>query len=970
MRANTPAVRAGTPVPRRPGPLLLLPNKRESSPIQQRRSSIGCSATSSPAKILVFQRAHAPVVENTPLPEETLRTLRHTRSLFLCCRNLLSFSNIRYLEYMTQLTSLNVHMNSISRIECLGHLQHLTELDISANELRAVDEDAFKGLRQLKRLNLSSNFLTSINSFQHLPCLEWLSLSFNELTDLRGLRRLPCPKLLLHLDICGNKIATLSELESSLENCRDLQDLRVETPRASIGLPTLPQQLRLRENPFCVAQPNYAERLLQLLPRLFALNGVPCGYDPTRDGMQIDRTVTDNHNEQIESQELDLSSPIVVSPHVTPQPRNTDLLPCVTTALNTSKVSESMTYTESSSTGASSSDSNDSSSYSKDVGGRNSSSPQCRSKRISRAVVTNVSIPPYKEFHVSSVEEEILQKNILAKEEHIEHLEQKFMRAQEQLSLRVALEEDLRRNLNDVRQAHVALTESASNEKKLLCRQISALKDELSRRSEETAILQRRNRVELEEQTNALRNDLLKQKKESAASLKRMSEELSKVRKLSNDRVTELNTRLDDAIQQNEWLEKQNEVTQNHMKKLQNDLLGCRTSLLSCEKELHLSEEIYRLQLDELLVRRRLESAMWIDLFASLGRHVQVLHHEYESIVIKHRSYQKSWEEYTASLQQHYREALLQVQATRVTSPIHKDVGCDPIFAVIQQEENEKQQREKENMEELRQLKDALSIVRQSEHLLSRENERLLACVTEKERELAVMSQQKQDSDLSVQQMKENMDRERDNLLRTLHNLRETIEKKDLALDELEAEAKLKIDEKRSVIAKLEERLEDAEEAAANHHHETARLRRVEEELRRVKEELWVAKKEQQEATTPPPLPPPPPQQQLTELIEALDDTKQKLASSMVREHQQTVKLMRAVEALTVVREQLARVGEANTRLTRELSEKEASLRLAESEQQRLQAQWREAQEATRVRQRATLQALSHIIMEGDESKT
>ncbi|KAH9586561.1 Leucine-rich repeat [Trypanosoma melophagium] len=964
MRTNTPGVRAGTPVPHRPGPLLLLPNKRESSPIQQRRSSIGCSATLSPAKTLVFQRAHAPVVENTPLPEETLRTLRHTRNLFLCCRNLLSFSNIRYLEYMTQLNSLNVHMNGISRIECLGHLQHLTELDISANELRAVDEGAFKGLRQLKRLNLSSNFLTSINGFQHLPSLEWLSLSFNELTDLRGLRLLPCPKLLLHLDVCGNKIATLSELEGSLENCRDLQDLRVETPRASLGLPTLPQQLQLRENPFCAAEPNYAERLLQRLPRLFVLNGVPCGYDPTTDVTQMDRTVVTNHNEWLESQVLDMTSPTIVSPHVTIQQHNTEILPCAATAMNTSKASESMTCTESSSTGASSSDSKGSSGNSKDLGGRSPSPPQWRSKRVSRAVITKVSIPPYKEMHVSSVEEEILQKNIQAKEEHIEDLELKFVRAQEQLSLRVALEEDLRRNLDDLRQAHLALTESASNEKKLLCRQVAALKDELSRRSEETAILQRRNRVELEEQTNALRTNLLKQKKESDTTIKRINEELTKLRKVSNDRVTELNTRLDVVIQQKEWLEKQSELTQFQVKKLQKELQSCRIDLLSCEKELHLSEEMYRLQLDELLARRRLESTVWTDLLASAGAHVRVIHYEYKSLVVNHRNYQKSWEEYTASLQQHYREALLEAQATRVTLPIRKDVGCDPIFAVIQEEEKENQQREKENMEELKQLQDALSIVRQSEHLLSRENERLLRSVTEKERELAVMMQQQQDSELAVRQMKENMDHERDNLLRTLHNLRETIEKKDLALDELEAEAKLKIDEKRTVIAKLEERLEDAEEAAANHHHETARLRRVEEELQRVKEELWATKQQQQkEATTPKQQH----QQQLTELIEALDDTKQKLASSMVREHQQTVKLMRAVEALTLVREQLARVGEANTRLTRELSEKEASLRLAESERQRLQAQWRETQEATRVRQRATLQALSHIIMEHDE---
>ncbi|RNF20136.1 putative MYH7B protein [Trypanosoma conorhini] len=905
------------------------------------------------------------MVENTTLPEETLRALRRTRSLFLCCRNLFSLSHIRHLEHMTQLSSLNVHMNAISRLECLGHLRQLTELDVSANELRAVDEDAFKGLRHLKRLNLSSNFLTVVNGFQHLPALAWLSLSFNELEDVRGLRRLPCPQQLLHLDICGNKLADLAELEKSLENCRELQDLRVETPKAVLVLPAAPPQLHLRENPFCLTEPNYTERLLRRFQRLGVLNGVTCGCDPA--GSQPRRrehaASSGDGDDQLRWHPLDVTSPAFVSPDLPPPRQSAEDVKCDPFSAGVAPASascaaEDVTCLSTSTTGPSSSDSPCSGDLKREKAEGRTASPPWRLKRVSRSVLTKVSIPLHKELHVSGVEEGVLQEELLAKAELIGHLQLQFQRSQEQLSLRVALEEDLRRSFEELRQSHIALVESTSTEKKRLCRQVTALKEELSRRSEEAVILQRKNRVELEEQTKSLRTALLQQQNESATAMRQLEAEAARLRWESSNEVMGLKTRLDDAVQQTEWLEQQKENAQLQLKKWRDESHSSKTALVACETQLQFVDKSHQLELAESLARRQLEFLAWSGLVTAIAAQLHLLQCENESVVLSRTNTEKAWEEYASSLQQHYRGALLQLQAAKRLSPRGIDVGCDPVAEHLQQ-------RAAGEEEELQRLQTALSLTRQSEQLLSVENERLLRCVADKERELTEASLRLQQSDAGARKMREDLERERDNLLRTLHNLRETVQKKDAEFDELEAEAKQKIDEKRSTIARLEARLEDAEEEAANHRCEAANLRKVQEELQRVSAELQAMQQERvASAAAVAPRPP------VTEVMGALEDAKEKLASSAVREHQQSLKLTRAAEALTLLRGQLARVDEDNCRLRRVLDEKVALLHAAEAEKEQLQAQWRETQEAARVRQRATLQAISQMMVSDAERGT
>ncbi|ESL05860.1 hypothetical protein TRSC58_06476 [Trypanosoma rangeli SC58] len=697
MWDGTPAGRARTPMPRKPrSPPFLFPTsatttattrKGATTPVHQRPLQLGASgpSTPSPSKAIVFERTHAPVVENATLPEETLRAARHTRSLFLCCRNLFSFSHIRHLEHMTQLVSLNVHMNALSRIECLGHLQQLTELDVSANELRAVDEDAFKGLRHLKRLNLSSNFLTVINGFQHLPALEWLSLSFNELEDVRGLRRLPCPQQLLHLDVCGNKLADLTEMENSLENCRELQDLRVETPKTALVLPAAPPQLHLRENPFCLTEPNYAERLLQRFQRLVVLNGVTCGCDPAAETRwRKHATTSADCDERLRWHSPDVTSSTLVSPNLTSSQRCTEAVTCDVLSVGEALASvqcgaENVTSLSTSTTGPSSSDSLCRSDLKKDRLEGGTAVPAWRAKRVSRSVLTKVSIPLHKELHVSGVEDGVLQEELRAKDEFIEHLELKFKRSQEHLSLRVALEEDMRRSFEDLRQSHIALVDSTTTEKKRLCRQVTALKDELSRRSEEAVILQRKNRVELEEQAKALRADLLRQRKESAATVRQLEEEAARVRREAGNEIRELKIHLDDAAQQKEWLERQNENAQIQLKKWQNESHNNKTALMACELQLQFIDKSQHLQLEESMARRQLEFLAWSRLVTAVAAQLHLLQCENESVMLNLENSANAWEEYTSSCSNITGRSLLQSHAAKRLLPKGTDVGCDPI---------------------------------------------------------------------------------------------------------------------------------------------------------------------------------------------------------------------------------------------------------------------------------------------------
>ncbi|RHW67439.1 leucine-rich repeat protein (LRRP) [Trypanosoma brucei equiperdum] len=946
MHAGTPTTRAATPVRSKHQPLLMPARKRALSPIPQRLQQRPSFGVPSPKRNMLFQRVKAQDEASVSLPDETIRELRNTRSLFLCCRNLLSFGHIQYLEHMTNLSSLNVHMNAISRLECLFNLRNLAELDVSANELRDVDEGAFVGLCKLRRLNLSSNFLTSLSGFKHLPALEWLSVSFNELEDLGEVQQLPCPQKLVYLDVCGNKIPSVANLVKPLGKCCDLAELRVEVPRAALLLPTTPPQLQLRENPFCATESNYVERILSKFKRLKVLNGVPCGCDLTEDlhvssysAAASEGPLTKDNGISVRECKL---HPITAADSRDTASRGElrDAGHCrkeVVGAADTSGVAGNEVRN--------SNDCDGSGSFLNVVeitcSSEGLTSPVC----VSRGVTTDLSVPPHRVMHLSSTDDVAAQKVL---EDDNAHLKLSLRRLQEQLSLRVALEEDLRRSLEEARRNHASLVESSELESKRFGRQIDALKDELSRRAQESGVLERQHRANLEKQMKnhkAAMREL--RQREAVRAAQDLEEKLSQVHKEADKRSAELQERVDSTLKQNEWLQKMNVQIEERVKQLQAEFLLCEQSAKLCEKR-------YLLMLEECSSRHAVEVAALNALVSSGAAYLHLWQHHGRMLLVSHSNNQQEWKEYTSKLKKHYEGIVTQLHAAQAARGTHFDVACDPIVV-----SNENLRMD----EEVPKLQEALSLARESEQLVSRENVRLLSCVAAMEKELADSVKLMQEHQAAARSAQDEFTRERDNLLRTLHNLRDTIRKKDTAYDELEAEAEAKIDEKRAIIAKLEARLEEARESAECQREEAAKLLRVEEELRRVKAEFSAIEKDASLQTTTQ-------QPQLKELMDALDDSKRKLATLAAREHQQSVKLARAAEALMLVRGQLVRLDEVNTSLTNELSEREAALRAATTENRHLQQQLQEIQETERARHRAALQTLSQLMVGGIEGAT
>nr|CCC94697.1 putative leucine-rich repeat protein (LRRP) [Trypanosoma congolense IL3000] len=855
---------------------------------------------------------------------------------------------------MPNLSSLNVHMNAISRLECLGNLQNLTELDVSANELRIIDEKAFVCLSRLRHLNLSSNCLTSLCGFRHLPSLEWLSLSFNELNSVEELQRLPSPQKLAYLDVCGNKIPTSVKLLKSLEKCCDLKELRVEVPRVSLLLPTLQPQVELRDNPFCKTEPKYVDRILAHFRNLTKLNGVPCGCDLTEElhgrshpGAAVEE-VTDGgrwigNGYHLSGLVASGASPDVCSVDQLCNGRRDEgfslrggvMLTSGTLDAKRSDVNET-------------SECDGSGSFLNIVETDPSTAERGRGECVSRAVSTDLSFPTNKIVHLLTEDDAAAQQ---ALREENKRLAMGLKRLQEQLVLRVTIEGDLRRAVEDSRQVYAATMETSEREVRRLGLQVDALKDELSRRAQEAEMVERRHRAAFEKLRSRHIELQEQNKREISRTAWEWENKLSQAHKEASNGLAELQGKLDLALQKNEWLQQQDKGVERRIRELQEETQAYKAELLVLERRLKMYKEQQLMAEVEFSSRRELEAMAADTLSACVADYMRRWHRHEQSLLASHCSNQRAWQEYATSLQKHYEEMLSNFHANMTTRVSRAEVGCDPIVDGSNVNDHK---------EEIHKLQVALSASQESQKLISSENERLLARMVANEKELLNSANIIQELQDAARAAKEKFELERDNLHRTLHNLQDSMKKKDATLKEVEMEAKMKIDEKRAIISKLETRLDDAEEALETQRQKAARLARVEEELQQLKGEFDAVQAQQPTSAITEQL-------HLAGLLEALNDTKQKLAASTVREHQQSLKLTRAAETLMLVRGQLARVDEVNISLTRELGERDAALREAEAEKQRLQRQWHDAQETARLRQQLTLQTLSQLMAGGVE---
>lgn len=92
---------------------------------------------------------------------------------------------------------LDLHGNKIASIaQKICQLHELKSLNLAANNLRQIQEDDFKGLVQLKELNIKRNRIKKINGFDDLHSLERLWMCHN---DIEKVNHLSCLKKAINL---------------------------------------------------------------------------------------------------------------------------------------------------------------------------------------------------------------------------------------------------------------------------------------------------------------------------------------------------------------------------------------------------------------------------------------------------------------------------------------------------------------------------------------------------------------------------------------------------------------------------------------------------------------------------------------------------------------------------------------------------------------------------------------------------
>ncbi|CAN4101412.1 unnamed protein product [Withania somnifera] len=106
-------------------------------------------------------------------------------------------------------------ISDLEVMELLENLKNLKELWLGRNRIRTVD---LCGLKDIKKISLQSNRLTSMIGFQECIALEELYLSHNGIAKMEGLSTLVNLRV---LDVSANKLTEINDIE----NLTKLEDL-------------------------------------------------------------------------------------------------------------------------------------------------------------------------------------------------------------------------------------------------------------------------------------------------------------------------------------------------------------------------------------------------------------------------------------------------------------------------------------------------------------------------------------------------------------------------------------------------------------------------------------------------------------------------------------------------------------------------------------------------------------------------
>ncbi|KAG5477218.1 hypothetical protein LSCM4_04436 [Leishmania orientalis] len=252
---------------------------------------------------------------------------------------------------------------------------------------------------------------------------------------------------------------------------------------------------------------------------------------------------------------------------------------------------------------------------------------------------------------------------------------------------------------------------------------------------------------------------------------------------------------------------------------------------------------------------------------------------------------------------------------------------------------------------QLHRVEAALHVATLTQQSMAAENTRLLSQVEALEAEKKELT--------ALQSASGVISQERDNLLRTLHTLRADMERKDAALDALEEEAHAKLNEKRHRIAELEEKVEvlttqqtRATEVNASMRGELetaqAAVERLQRELVNEKERCKAAAQQQSE--------------QMPDLERRQRELSQLLATRNAEAHQHQLETKTLVHTLTIAREQLVRLHDSYQHLSSAHASAKEEITRLQMKLDTAQQQVHDIQEATRAKQKATFEVLSHLM--------
>lgn len=169
-----------------------------------------CGLSEIPAELLEMYWLEELYLGSNEINEiKNLEVLTNLKSLNLTNNKI---TEIKNLECLTNLVKFEIANNEITEIKNLDYLKNLEILSLSGNQITEIKN--LECLIKLKELSLDRNKISELKNLSRLQNLEYLSLSSNRIIEIQNLTSL---RNLEFLDLCKNNISKVEKLPLLLE---------------------------------------------------------------------------------------------------------------------------------------------------------------------------------------------------------------------------------------------------------------------------------------------------------------------------------------------------------------------------------------------------------------------------------------------------------------------------------------------------------------------------------------------------------------------------------------------------------------------------------------------------------------------------------------------------------------------------------------------------------------------------------